>query len=106
MKTTIASLFVAAGLLIAGNAVAVDMPQLAKENRCTGCHTIDKKLLGPAWMDVAKKYKGDKKAPAMLAEKIKKGGGGVWGPMAMPAQATVKDADVKALVKFILGLAK
>lgn len=105
MKSTIASLFVAAGLLIAGNALAADMPQLAKDNRCTGCHAIDKKLIGPAWMDVSKKYKGDKKAAAMLEAKIKKGGSGVWGPMAMPAQAA-KDADVKELVKFILGLGK
>lgn len=106
MKTTIKSLLVAVGLLVAGNALATDMPQLAKDNRCTGCHAIDRKMVGPAWMDVANKYKGDKKAPAMLAEKIKKGGGGVWGPMAMPPQAAAKDADVKKLVKFILGLAK
>jgi len=105
MKTTISSLLVAAGLLIAGNAMAVDMPPLAQKNGCMGCHAIDHKVVGPAWMDVSKKYKGNKKAQAMLVAKIKSGGSGVWGPVAMPPQAA-PEADVKKLVKFILGLAK
>ncbi len=95
-----------AGLLVAGNAAAVEMPALAKKSNCTACHSIDKKLVGPAWMDVAKKYKGDKTAEAKLVAKVEKGGGGVWGPMAMPPQAAVRDADVKELVKFILSLNK
>jgi len=105
MKTTVTSLLVAAGLLIAGSAMAADMPPLAQKSGCTGCHAIDHKVLGPAWTDVAKKYKGDKKAEAMLVAKIKKGGGGVWGGMPMPPQPA-PEADVKKLVKFILGLAK
>ena len=105
MKTTITSLLVAAGLFVAGSAMAVDMPPLAQKNGCVACHAIDHKVLGPAWMDVANKYKGNKKAAAMLVAKIKKGGGGVWGAMAMPPQAA-PEADVKKLVKFILGLAK
>ncbi|MBI1174448.1 MAG: c-type cytochrome [Sideroxydans sp.] len=106
MKNIITSLLVVTGLLVTGNALAVDMPQLAKDNRCTACHAIDRKILGPAWMDVSKKYKGDKKAAAMLVAKVQKGGSGVWGPMAMPPQSAAKEADIKALVKFILGLAK
>ena len=105
MKKTLAGLIAAAGLVLAGNAMAVGMPPLAQQNGCIGCHAIDHKLVGPAWMDVAKKYKGNKKAEAMLVAKIKKGGSGVWGPVAMPPQAA-KEADVKKLVKFILGLAK
>lgn len=105
MKITVTSLLVAAGLLFAGNAMAVNMPPLAQKNGCVGCHAIDHKVMGPAWADVANKYKGDKKAAAMLVAKVKKGGSGVWGPVAMPPQAA-PEADVKKLVKFILGLAK
>jgi cytochrome c len=105
MNTTVMNLLVAAGLLIAGNAMAVDMPPLAQKSGCTACHAIDHKIVGPAWMDVSKKYKGDKKAAARLVAKVKKGGSGVWGPMAMPPQPA-PEADVKQLVKFILGLAK
>ncbi len=95
-----------AGWMIVVNAMAVDMPALAKKNNCTACHAIDRKLVGPSWMDVAKKYKGDKQAEARLVAKVKKGGSGVWGPAAMPPQPAVKDADAAELVKFILSLAK
>ena len=105
MKNTLASLIAAAGLLVAGNVLATEMPPLATSSGCTACHAIDHKIMGPAWMDVSKKYKGNKKAAAMLVAKVKKGGSGVWGPMAMPPQAA-NEADVKKLVKFILGLAK
>lgn len=93
------------GMMVAGNALAVEMPPLAKQNGCTSCHAIDRKLMGPAWLDVSKKYKGTKGADAKLVAKVKAGGSGVWGPVAMPPQAA-KEADVKQLVKFILGLAK
>ena len=66
------------------------------------CHTVDKKLVGPGYKEVAAKYKGDKTAEAKLVEKVKKGGAGVWGPIPMPANAQVSDADVKTLVKWIL----
>ncbi len=105
MKTITASLVVAAGVMIAADAMAADMPQLAKDNKCTTCHAIDKKMVGPAWADVAKKYKGVKGAEAKLVAKVKQGGKGVWGQVAMPAQPA-KEADVKELVKFILSLNK
>jgi len=105
MKNKMVPLSAIAGLLIAGNTMAVDMPPLAKVNNCTACHTIDKKMVGPAWVDVAKKYKGDKGAEAKLVEKVKKGGSGVWGAVPMPPQAA-KEADVRELVKFILALGK
>src|SRR5688572_23212377 len=95
-------------LLIATAAVAATpalaSEELAKKNACTACHAIDKKLVGPAYKEVAKKYAGDKGAEAKLAEKVKKGGVGVWGQVPMPPNAAVKDEDVKTLVKWILGL--
>ena len=77
---------------------------MAKKNNCTACHKVDAKLVGPAYKDVAAKYKGDKKAEAMLIEKVKKGSMGVWGPVPMPPNAAVKDEDVKTLVKWILAI--
>ena len=108
MKSIIVSMVAAAGLMAAGSALAADMPELAKKNGCVACHTIEKKLVGPSWQDVANKYKGDKDAPAKLLEKISKGGSGAWGTMPMPPQdaAGKKQADMKELVTFILGLAK
>ena len=78
--------------------------ELAKKSACTACHAVDKKLVGPAYKEVAKKYKGDAKAEAMLIEKVKKGGTGVWGQVPMPPNAGVKDEDIKTLVKWILAL--
>ena len=95
-------------LLLATAAVmatpALANEELAKKNACTACHAIDKKLVGPAYKEVAKKYKGDAKAEAMLIEKVKKGGTGVWGQVPMPPNASVKDEDIKTLVKWILSL--
>jgi cytochrome c len=76
---------------------------LAKKHNCTACHALDKKLVGPAYKDVAAKYKGQNVA-AKLQEKVKKGGQGVWGPVPMPPNAAVPDADIKTLVDWILKL--
>jgi cytochrome c len=107
MKVIFASMVVA-GLFVAGSAMATDMPDLAKKNGCNACHTIDKKLVGPAWMDVSKKYKGVAGAEAQLITKVTKGGGGAWSAVPMPPQdPTGKKQDaIKELVKFILSLAK
>jgi cytochrome c len=105
MKAIITSMVVTAGLMVAGSAMAADMPELAKKSGCTACHAIDKKVVGPAWAEVGKKYAGDAKAEAMLVEKVAKGGKGTWGQVAMPANSPkVSDADIKELVKFILTL--
>ena len=105
MKSIAISMIAAAGLMVAGSAMAAEMPELAKKSGCTACHAIDKKLVGPSWMDVAKKYKGDKGADAKLEAKVAKGGSGVWGTMPMPPNAPkVSAADTKTLVKFIMGL--
>ena len=89
-------------VLAAGPALASE--ELAKKHACTACHGIDKKIVGPGYKDVANKYRGDAKAEANLAEKVKKGSSGVWGPVPMPPNANVSDADAKALVKWILSL--
>ena len=76
---------------------------LAKKHNCLACHTTDKKMVGPSYKDVAAKYRGDSAAAAKLAEKVKKGSTGVWGTVPMPPNAAVPDADVNALVKWILS---
>lgn len=106
MKALIVSMVAATGLMIAGGAMAVDMPASAKKGGCVACHSIDKKLVGPAWQDVANKYKGDADATAKLSVKISKGGGGAWGAVPMPPQTKVNEAEVKELAGFIMGLAK
>lgn len=81
-----------------------DALALAKKNGCLVCHSIDKKVVGPAWKDVAAKYRGDAGAEARLADKIAKGGSGVWGAVAMPANPKLSEADRQALAKFVLSL--
>jgi len=76
---------------------------LAKKHNCLACHTVDKKTVGPAYRDIAKKYKGQNVA-ATLQQKVKKGGQGVWGPIPMPPNAAVPDADIKTLVDWILKM--
>lgn len=83
-----------------------NMPELAKKKNCAACHAIDKKVVGPSWMDIAKKYKGDASAKARLITKIQKGGSGVWGAMPMPPTPGLSDAEAGSLVDFVLGLAK
>jgi len=77
--------------------------KLLKDKGCTACHANDKKVIGPAYKDVAKKYKGDAGAEAKLAEKVIKGGQGVWGPIPMPPNK-VTDAEAKTMVATILAL--
>jgi len=92
------------GLLAAGPALA--NLQLAQKNACTACHAVDKKLVGPAYQEVAKKYAGQKDAEANLIKSIKAGGSGKWGAVPMPAQAALSDADAKTLAAWILAGAK
>jgi cytochrome c len=78
--------------------------ELAKKSACTACHSVDKKIVGPAFKEVAAKYRTDKAAEEKLVDKVKKGGVGVWGQVPMPPNSAVPDADVKTLVKWILSL--
>jgi cytochrome c len=77
---------------------------LAEKKNCLACHQIDKKLVGPAYKDVAAKYAGQKDAAAKLAEKIQKGGSGVWGQIPMPANPQVNAEEAKSLAAWILSL--
>jgi cytochrome c len=100
MKAIYACLLAAAGVMSAG-AVQAD-EALAKSKNCLSCHAVDKKVVGPSYKDVAKKYTA--KDEAMLAEKVIKGGKGVWGPVPMPPNPSVKPAEANKLVKWILSL--
>ena len=80
--------------------------QLAQKRQCMACHGGDKRLVGPAYQDIAKKYAAQKDAEAMLVKSIKAGGSGKWGPVPMPAQAGLSDADAKTLASWVLGGAK
>ncbi|MHB1232297.1 MAG: c-type cytochrome [Burkholderiales bacterium] len=77
---------------------------LAQKNACMACHQVDKKLVGPAYKDVAAKYRGDKTAEAKLVKKVKNGGSGVWGTIPMPPHPQMSDADIKTIVHWILSL--
>ncbi|MDP3761505.1 MAG: c-type cytochrome [Ramlibacter sp.] len=75
---------------------------LATAKNCMACHAVDKKLVGPAYKEVAAKYAGQKDAADKLAVKIMKGGSGVWGPVPMPANAQVNEAEAKKLAAWVL----
>ena len=100
MKAVYVAVMAAAGIVMAGQAQADEA--LAKSKNCMACHAIDKKLVGPAYKDVAAKYKGDAKAPAMLAEKIKAGGKGVWGQIPMPPN-NVTPEEASKLAAWVLS---
>jgi len=85
-----------------GASLAADAEQLLKDKACLTCHQIDKKVVGPAYKDVAAKYKARKDAEAYLVSKIKAGSTGVWGPIPMPPNGTVNDEEAKTLAKYIL----
>ena len=83
---------------------SADAQTLAQRSSCMACHGVGNKIVGPAFKDVAEKYKGDKGAEARLIQKVKNGGSGVWGSMPMPANTQMKDKDLKTLVHWILTL--
>lgn len=96
-------------LLALATAVSVAVPAyadqaLAKAKNCMSCHAIDKKVVGPAYQDVAKKYAGQKDAVDKLASKIMKGGAGVWGVIPMPVNSQVSEGEAKKLAAWVLTL--
>jgi cytochrome c len=97
-------LMAAATLAVAAATPAMASLDLATKKACMACHAVDKKVVGPAYKDVAKKYAGQKDAEAKLVQKVIKGGGGVWGTVPMPANAQVNEAEAKQLVKWVLSL--
>jgi cytochrome c len=84
----------------------VNAAEISKKANCTACHAQAAKMVGPSWTEIAKKYKGDAKAPAMLAKKIKSGGAGNWGAVPMPPHPNLKDNELTALSQWILEGAK
>ena len=90
--------------LAAVSAPAMASEALAKANNCMACHAVDKKLVGPSYKDISKKYAGNAAAVAQLATKIQKGGSGVWGAIPMPANPGVNDADAKKLAQWVLSM--
>ncbi|HEX9687307.1 MAG TPA: c-type cytochrome [Burkholderiales bacterium] len=107
MKFAMTLLAAAASVTLAAGAHAADAKAaeaLAKSSGCLACHTVDKKLVGPSYQEIAKRYRTDKGAAANLAQKVKAGGKGAWGDIPMPPNAHVKDADIRAIVQWILSL--
>jgi cytochrome c len=106
-KTRFLPVFAAAaavsGGLVASPAWAQDAAQLAAKKNCLACHSVDKKVVGPAYKDVAAKYAGQKDAVDKLAAKVMKGGSGVWGPVPMPANPQVSETEAKQLVVWVLS---
>ena len=100
MKVVYVAVMAAAGIVMAGQAQADEA--LAKAKGCMACHAVDKKLVGPGYKEVAAKYKGDAKAPAMLAAKVKAGGKGTWGAVPMPPNNVTED-EAKKLVAWVLS---
>ncbi len=106
MKTKNLALTLAVGALLAGLAAgpARASEKIAKQAGCATCHAADKKVIGPSYQDIAAKYKGQAGASALLAERVRKGGKGVWGtiPMAPTTPDKLSDADLKAVIAWIL----
>ncbi len=98
----IPTLVVAIALASAAGTAAASA-DLAKAKNCVACHAVDRKLIGPAYKDVAKKYANDREAVAKLAKKVRDGGVGVWGQIPMPANPQVSADEASALVKWVLS---
>ena len=107
MKRVITLLAAAAAVALSPGAHAADAAaaeSLAKNSGCLACHSVDKKLIGPGYKEVAAKYRGNKAAEADLVKKVKAGSKGVWGDIPMTPNAHVKDEDIKTIVQWIRSL--
>jgi len=103
MKNLLVNTIAAAAVLAMPVATADDGLNLFKQSDCITCHAIDKKMVGPAFKDVAAKYRGDKSAENRLVEKVRKGGSGVWGTAAELPHPNMKEDDIRTLVQWILA---
>lgn len=93
---------IASAVLFMSVSTAQASETLAEDSGCLGCHSITDKVVGPAFTDVAAKYKAQKGAPALLLQKVRNGGKGTWGPVAMPPNKKVSDKDLKKIIAWIL----
>jgi cytochrome c len=106
MKSSILSMVAIASLIMAGSSLAEDMPAAGKA-KCNVCHALDKKAVGPSYMDIAAKYKGDADAAGKIAASITKGGSFGWNMAKMPPRGmAASDAEIKSISEYIAGLAK
>ncbi|MGA7948886.1 MAG: c-type cytochrome [Thiobacillaceae bacterium] len=101
MKTLIAAATTVMLMALSG-AASADLA-LAQKNACMSCHGVDKKIVGPAFKEIAAKYRGDKGAEARLFAKVKSGGKGVWGPVPMPPNPQVRDEDLHKILAWVLS---
>jgi len=101
MKTSL--IFATSLALVSFSSVARADQALAQAKNCMACHAVDRKLVGPSYKDISKKYAGQKDAAAMLAGKIIKGGAGAWGAVPMPANPQVSEAEAQRLVTWIMA---
>ncbi|WP_296227831.1 c-type cytochrome [Ralstonia sp. UBA689] len=88
---------------VASAHAAPDMQAMAEKNGCFSCHSVQNKIVGPAFVDVAAKYKGDTEAPARLANKVREGGKGVWGRIPMPPHPNLREDEATQLVRWVLS---
>ena len=93
---------VLAGVLTVASTAALANAELAKAKNCLACHSVDKKIVGPAYKEIAAKYANDKSAVDRLAKKVREGGVGVWGAVPMPANPQVNEAEARTLVQWVL----
>lgn len=98
------SLFLTAGFMLGTSMAVTAGEDLANSSGCLACHAIDAQAIGPAYKDVAAKYRDQDGAVEMLVQKVKSGGTGNWGSMPMPPNAHVKDEDIQSIVEWILSL--
>ena len=105
MKSTLVAISTLAAIMTAATPAVADMA-LATSKNCMACHAVEKKLVGPSYQAIATKYAGQSDAVEKLAGKVVKGGSGAWGPVPMPANAQINDADAKKLVTWILAGSK
>jgi cytochrome c len=107
MKSMVILCAAAAAATLAAGTHAADpkaAEALAKNSGCFACHTVDKKLVGPGYKEIADRYRNEKGAEATLIKKVKDGGKGVWGDIPMAPNAHVKDEDIKTMVQWILSI--
>jgi cytochrome c len=103
MKKLLATLLTAFASIAFSSSAMADL-KLATDKNCMTCHSVEKKVVGPGYKDIAAKYSGQKDAIDMLTNKIQKGGAGVWGPIPMPANPQVNAAEAKTLATWVMSL--
>lgn len=103
ISVSAAAAFAGVTFAMSGSVLAQDAAKLAQDKACLACHTVDKKVVGPSYKEVAAKYRTDKGAEAKLVKKVREGGSGTWGQVPMPPNANVSEKEAQILVKWVLS---